>query len=369
VAQDAKRIRYAVVGAGNIAQVAVLPAFEHASENSELVALLSSDRTKTEELKKRYSLEATGSYDELEAVCRRARVDAVYLATPNSTHRELAARAARSGLHVLCEKPMAMTVEDCEAMARACEEHGVKLMVAYRLHFDEANLSVIEIVQSGAIGTVQSFTSVFAQQVRPGDIRTQGDLGGGALFDMGIYCINAARCIFRAEPVEVVGYQTHDADRFREVDESTFATMRFSDDRFAQFACSQGLADVSSYRVVGTDGDVQLEPAYDYAVSLKRVLTVGGKRSQTTYGKRDQFAPELAYFSECILEDREPEPSAEEGIADVRVLEAIAQATRSGKPVALGSFQRRRYPGAELRRVMPPVEKPEPVKAPPPSMG
>jgi predicted dehydrogenase len=210
---------------------------------------------------------------------------------------------------------------------------------------------------------------MFTQQARRGDVRTRKETGGGALYDMGIYCVNAARCLFRAEPSEVFGYQTHDDDRFRDVDGSTFATMRFRDGRIAQFVCSQGLADLSSYCVIGTEGHLLLEPAYDYAEELKAVLTVHGRSTTTLYPKHDQFAPEFIHFSECILDDEEPEPSAEEGIADIRVLEAIAGAALSGRPARLAPFLRRRYPSIELRQVKPPVEKPEPIHAQPPTSG
>jgi predicted dehydrogenase len=162
------KIRYAVVGVGNIAQVAVLPAFEHAKENSELCALVSGDPEKLEELGARYGVSATGSYDEMEDILAEARADAVYIALPNTLHREFTERAARAGVNVLCEKPMAMTEEDCEAMIRVTEERRVKLMIAYRLHFEEANLLAMEIARSGQLGEPHYMSSVFSHNVRPG---------------------------------------------------------------------------------------------------------------------------------------------------------------------------------------------------------
>src|SRR5882672_4733507 len=131
-----EKVRYAVVGAGNIAQVAVLPAFAHAKENSELVALISGDGEKRRALRERYNLTLDGGYDELESILERGRIDAVYIATPNTLHKEYALRAASAGVHVLCEKPLAPTVRDCAVMARTCQENAVKLMAAYRLHFE-----------------------------------------------------------------------------------------------------------------------------------------------------------------------------------------------------------------------------------------
>lgn len=367
MARDGKRVRYAVVGLGNIAQVAVLPAFQHATENSELVALVSGDAKKREELSKRYSVEHVGSYDELESVLERSKADVAYIATPNTLHRPLTERAAKACVHVLCEKPMATSVADCEAMIRAADENGVKLMIAYRLHFEEANLKAIEAVKSGKIGSIRAFTSEFAQQVRPGDIRTRKELGGGALYDVGIYCLNAARYIFESEPIEVFAYETAGDERFEGVDETTMAILRFPDDKIAQFVCSQGLADVSTYRVLGSKGDLKLDPAYGYANELKCHLTIDGETQVVTYSKRDQFAPELVYFSDCILDDREPEPSGEEGLADVRVLEAIARSAERGQPILLPNFERRRRPDISLEMQKPPVEKPETVHAPSPS--
>ena len=131
-------IRYAVVGLGHIAQVAVLPAFRHAQRNSRLVALVSDDAAKRRKVGKKYRVERTYSYDDYEA-CLEG-VDAVYIALPNSLHAEYTVRAARAGVHVLCEKPMAVTAAECEAMIDACGEQRVKLMIAYRLHFEEVTL-------------------------------------------------------------------------------------------------------------------------------------------------------------------------------------------------------------------------------------
>ena len=363
-----RKIRYAVIGLGNIAQVAVLPAFAHARENSELVALVSSDRKKLRELAKRYEVEFTGSYDEMEKLLAEAEVDAAYIALPNSEHRKVTESLARLGIHVLCEKPMAMSSADCEAMIRAAEAGGVKLMIAYRLHFEMANLAAIEHLRKGSIGDPLLFSSVFCHQVRRGDIRTQSDTGGGALYDMGVYCVNAARYLFGAEPEEVLAIQLAGTDsRFQTVDATSSAIIRFPGDRLAQFTASQGAADVGEYRVVGSKGDVRLDPAYEYVGELKQFLTVDGKTREATFAKGDQFAPELIYFSRCILEDREPEPSGREGLADVRVLEAIVRSAKLGKAVRLDPFPQKRHPTRRMAMKRPPVRKIDTVRAPSPS--
>jgi predicted dehydrogenase len=366
--QRSSKVRYAVIGLGNIAQVAVLPAFAHARENSELVALVSSDRKKLKALGKRYDVELLGGYEDIADLLSRGRIDAVYIAVPNHLHRGMTEVVAKHGVHVLCEKPMAMTVRDCESMIRVTEKNGVKLMIAYRLHFERANLDAIERIRKGEIGDPHVFSSVFCHQVREGDIRTRQSTGGGALYDVGVYCVNAARYLFRAEPVEVFGVQLVGSDRrFAEVDGTTSALLRFPDHRVAQFTASQGAADVAEFRVVGSKGDIRLDPAYEYAGGLKEYLTVQGKTKEKLFPKGDQFAPELVYFSECIRRDKDPEPSGEEGLADVRVLEAIAASARTGKNVKLTPYSRQKRPSARQAMKKPPVRKRETVHAPSPS--
>jgi predicted dehydrogenase len=367
---EARKIRYAVVGAGNIAQVAVLPAFEHARENSELVAIVSGDPEKRAELTKRYDIAHSGDYAEFEAVLERAQADAVYIALPNSQHREYTERAARAGAHVLCEKPMAEKVADCEAMIQACRDHEVRLMIAYRLHFEEATLKAIEIAQSGKLGQLRMFTSIFSQQVREGDIRTQSALVGGAIYDMGVYPINAVRNLFRAEPEEVFATCVRGKDpRFDGVDEITTAVLRFADGRVAQLSASLAAADVSSYRIVGSAGDLRVEPAFEYRGELKHYLTLKGKTTETTFEQRDQFAPELITFSRCILAGEEPEASGEEGLADVRIVQAILESAKSGETVNLPPFQRSARPDMRQQIHAPAVGEVSTVNAPSPSQS
>jgi predicted dehydrogenase len=306
-----RKIRYAVVGLGHIAQVAVLPAFAHARRNSQLAAVVSDDRTKRREIAKRYHLDRTFSYDQFDDCLKQ--VDAVYIALPNSMHAEYTIRAAQAGVHVLCEKPMAVTVEDCRRMIAACRKGWVKLMIAYRLHFETLNLAAMDLARRGQLGELKFFTSSFSMTVRRGDIRTKQAYGGGTLYDIGVYCINAARNLFRAEPTQVSAVSINSGlATLAEIDETTAATLRFGDDRLATFVTSFNAADVAAYRIVGTKGDLHADPAYEYAESLKYSLTLDSRTTNKTVGKRDQFGPELLYFSDCILNDRQPEPSGEE---------------------------------------------------------
>jgi predicted dehydrogenase len=248
---------------------------------------------------------------------------------------------------------MAVSVREGEAMVRAAALHDVRLMVAYRLHFEQANLQAVRIAQSGDLGPLRLFDSLFTMQVKDGNSRLRSDLGGGPLADIGIYCINAARYLFRAEPYEVTAFQAAGYDpRFRSVEEAVGAVLRFPEGRLATFTCGFGAAGVSRYTVAGTKGTLRLEPAYSHADPLTHHLRIGERSSRRTFPKRDQFAPELIHFARCVREGREPQPSGREGLADLRVIEAIRRSARTGRAVSLPPYD----PGArpdlsrEIRR-------------------
>jgi glucose-fructose oxidoreductase len=353
-------IRYAVIGQGYFAQSAILPAFANA-KRCELAALFSDDATKLRALRRRYGVEYALPYDQLDEFLESNTVDAVYIALPNDLHAAFAERAAAAGVHVLCEKPIAGTSAEAERMINACARAKVKLMIAYRLHFEAANLSAIELIRRGTVGEPRFFSSVFSQQVSPDNIRTQRARAGGPLRDIGIYQINAARCLFRDEPTEVLAAAaTKRADpRFREVDEQVSAVLRFPGERLAQITCSFGAYAQSSYEVVGTKGRLRVSPAFQVASDLVLEIEVGGKTKTRRFEKSDQVAPELDEFAACIQENRDPEPSGREGLADLRVIEAIDAAVRHGGRAAVERVYPERRPGIRQSRKAPARERPE----------
>ncbi|HWL93436.1 MAG TPA: Gfo/Idh/MocA family oxidoreductase [Phycisphaerae bacterium] len=363
-----EKVRYAVVGLGYIAQAAVLPAFAHARENSELTALISDDALKLRKLGKKYRVENLYTYEEYWVALRSGEFDAVYIALPNSMHAEYSIDALREGIHVLCEKPMAVTSQECRAMIGAARAAGRKLMIAYRLHFEEANMEAVRIAQSGKLGDLRFFTSTFSMNVKPGDIRLQAELGGGPLNDIGIYCINAARYLFCDEPEEVTAVAVScDDRRFREVPEMVAATMRFPKDRVATFLCGFNAGDVSEYRVVGERGSLLVEPAYELAEALGHTLTIGDKTRECAFSRRDQFAPELVHFSECIRHNLDPSPSGEEGLADMLIIEALNESIQTQRPVKVKAIEPPSRPGPALEMRKRPVRKPKLIAVTPPS--
>ncbi len=357
---SSKKVRFAVVGLGHIAQIAVLPAFENASEKCELTGFISDDPEKLEKLSKTYQVSNCWSYDEYEEALVSNKFDAVYVALPNDMHKEFTMKAAKAGIHVLCEKPMALNADECEAMLAAAEKNKIKLMIAYRLHFEKANMTAVDMIKSGKIGDPRVFNTSFTMQVREGNIRTQSEHGGGPLMDIGIYCINASRYLFQDEPIEVIAMTAQSNDpRFSEIEESLSAVMKFPGERLASFACSFGAADMGRFEVVGTEGSITLDPAYEYAVELQLKLKSGKEEQTTKLSKHDHFAPELLHFAECILEDKQPNPSGHEGLNDLRVIDAIRESVKTGSAVKIKTDPEASKPNKELVKEKPGVEKPE----------
>lgn len=366
---EERKVGYAVIGLGHISQTAVLPAFAHA-RNSRLAALVSGDAQKLARLSKTYKGARTYGYDRLDECLASEDVDAVYIAVPNTRHAELAVRAARSGAHVLCEKPMATTEEECRRMIDACRDSDVKLMVAYRLHFDEANLRAVDVVRSGRLGEPRIFSSVFSYQAKPGNIRLRLETGGGPAWDIGTYCVNAARYLFADEPNEVSAFAAASEDpRFTEVEEGMAVLMRFPGGKLASFVCSYGAASEGRYNLVGTEGSLWLDNAFDYEGERRLVWTAKGRAREKAIPESDQFGAEISYFSDCVLSGREPEPSGLEGLADVRVISAIYRAAATGQPERMEAVPIHERPTLAQAIRRPPVSRASTVHVAAPTQG
>lgn len=359
-----KKIRYGVVGLGNIAQQAVLPAFKNASANSILTTIISEDKQKLKVLAKKYKVANCYLFEDMEECFQKQEIDALYIATPNDHHREIVELAAKYKINILCEKPMAVTHSDCIYMDTAAKKNNIKLMVAYRLHFESANLEAIKMCRQGTLGDLKFFNSSFSYQVKDKkNIRLNPtSVGGGALYDIGIYCINAARYLFKSEPIEVVGFSaTSDDPRFINTEETTSAILRFPDDKLAAFTVSFGAFDSSDYEIIGEKGRIRLENAYEYAapMELRTFLKSkdGMKKATRKFKKRDQFSAEILYFSDCILKNKTPEPGPVEGSADVKIIEAILTSIHTKAPVSLEPVQKTTYASQKQKFARPGVRK------------
>ncbi len=361
----ARKVRYAVVGLGDIAQEALMPGVAHTG-NSEITALVSGDPAKLDALGKRYGVADRYSYERFPELLRSGTIDAIYLATPNWRHAEFAVPALEAGIHVLCEKPLEVSAQQARAMIDAAARGGAKLMTAYRLHFEPATLDAIRRIRAGELGTLIAFTACFTQMVDPANHRATNGIEAGPLFDMGAYPINAIRYLFGAEPLEVVSAVgvRHAEAGLGDLDDTIAVTLRLPGDRLAQFTVSYYANNVDSLIIAGTRGSIEMNPAFGFGQGLEHHRQIGDAQSHETYKATDQFGGELRYFSDCILEDREPEPDGEEGLADLLVIEAIVTALRTGERVAIEPLQRtRRIAPDAQEQTLRAVSAPQPVNA------
>jgi predicted dehydrogenase len=351
-------IRFAVVGAGWISQEAFLPGVAQ-SGNARVTALVTGDPGKAARLAAFHDIPEVVPYAGYDALVGSDRIDAVYVALPNSMHADYAIRAARAGKHVMVEKPLACTVAESEAMIAAARDAGVLLMTAYRLHNEPGTVAVLEAIRSGAIGRPLFFQSLFGFQSQPGNHRLKAQHWGGPLQDLGVYCINAARHVFGEEPVEATAtlHQPADDTRFTEVEASIAATLRFPSGGIAQFIVSFGAAQIDSYRVVGTSGDIELDPGFRFETATRMRVRRDGVVEETPFPQVDHFGGQVAYFADCIAAGQAPESDGEEGLADMRVLLAIEESARSRAPVAISIPARPRHPTADMVRTRPVTDR------------
>ena len=347
-------IRYAVVGAGWISQEAFLPGVAQ-SGNSVISAIVTGDLAKGRTLADFHRVPRVVPYDAYDALLAEDAVDAVYIALPNSLHADYAIRAARAGKHILVEKPLATTEAEGLAMIEAARQAGVFLMTAYRLHNEPGTLAVLAHLRKGSIGTPLLFQSIFSFQMAAGNHRLRAEHWGGPLQDVGVYCVNAARHVFAEEPFEATATLTQPKDdpRFAEVEATIAATLRFPSGGIAQFIGSFGAGAVDNYRVVGSLGDIELDPGFKFETATKMRLRRNGVTEEVTFPQIDHFGAQVAYFSDCIAASVPPEADGEEGLADMRALLAIEAAARTGQPQAITSPPRPRHPTPDMVRLAP----------------
>ena len=351
-------IRYAVVGAGWISQEAFMPAVA-ATGNSRMQAIVSGSPAAARSLADFHGVPEIVSYADYDALIQSDRIDAVYIALPNSMHADYAIRALKAGKHAMVEKPLATTLAECTAMIAAAKESGALLMTAYRLHNEPGTIAAIEAIRAGKIGKPVHFSSSFAFQSALGNHRLQANHWGGPLQDIGVYCLNAARHVFGAEPTEVHAMASRPLDdpRFAEIDAHLAVTLRFPDAGLAQFFCSFGAALVEYYRVLGTEGEITVDPGFRFESAMAMRLKRGDDVEVTQFPAVDHFSGQIAYFSDCIASGTQPEADGHEGMNDMRALLAIEQSIRTGTNVEVHAPPRPRHIDSSQQRQFAPTQK------------
>ncbi|HEY4358551.1 MAG TPA: Gfo/Idh/MocA family oxidoreductase [Acidobacteriaceae bacterium] len=338
-----QRIGFAIVGIGRLSIDQILPAFGR-TRLCKPVALVSGSADKAQKIASQYGIKSSSiySYSNYEQLARNPEVKVVYVVLPNSMHAEYTTRAARVGKHVLCEKPMATSVADCETMIAACRFANVKLMIAYRQQYEPMNREMVKMIRSGKLGQVHSYMATLTQnQDDPSQWRLHKALaGGGCLSDVGIYCLNASRFWSGEEPVEVFGqtFQPASDPRFTEVEAACNFTLRFPSGLIA--SCNSGYAaHRSSFaRIEGSDGWAQLSPSFGYSglkLQYNKLFEGHGTDFQPSVSEKDQFALEMDHMALCVMRNRQPHTPGEEGLQDIRIVEAIYESARTNRPVNL----------------------------------
>ncbi|MBV9611390.1 MAG: Gfo/Idh/MocA family oxidoreductase [Acidobacteriaceae bacterium] len=324
-----RRLRYCIVGLGRISMQHFMPACKM-SQNSQVTALVSGHRDKAEKMAADYNVPAKNiySYENYDEIAGNKDIDAVYVALPNSMHAEYTIRAANAGKHVLCEKPMATTVKDSEAMIRACKAANRKLLIAYRCHYEPTNLRAIKMIRDGMLGSVQTIETANGFNIRPGEWRLDRKLaGGGPLLDVGIYSLNACRYLTGEEPEHIEAYcSVIDKDgRFQGVEENVSWTMRFPSGIVAACTTSYGARMNGSFTVNGARGRLHVEPAFAYQGLHLKAEIEGQAPIDEPNPNQDpsQFVAEADYFAQCVFEDKQPRSSGEEGLRDMQCMAEI----------------------------------------------
>jgi predicted dehydrogenase len=269
---------------------------------------------------------------------------------------------------VLLEKPMEVSSAKCQEILDAQKGSSAKLMIAYRLHFEPATISVLSLVRSGKLGTLRFFNSSFAQRVKPENHRALNGALAGPVLDMGPYPVNAARNLFEAEPTEVSAFGCRNPEAgLHDFDDTVAVTLRFPENRLAQFVLSYTANAIDSYTVVGSEGSLVVSPGFTYGKGLAYKLTIGTDEKHETFKHTDQFGGEMKYFSDCILNGKDPEPDGEEGLCDVRVLEAIIRSLETGNQQTLAPMKRAKRIVPDQVEKLAAVKPPEPIHAESPS--
>ncbi len=336
-----RKAGYAIVGLGSYALNNIIPQLQRC-RLSRLTALVSGDPAKAKRVAAEHGVPERSiySYQNFDRIRDNPDVDVVYVILPNSMHAEYTIRAAKAGKHVLCEKPMAVSAAECQAMIAACRQAGRKLMIGYRSQFEPHNIHAMRLSREKAVGRSRFVQSEHGFPIGdPSQWRLNRKLaGGGSLMDIGIYSVQALRYTSGEEPLSVTARESTDRSdpRFREVEDMidwTFA--------FPSGAIGHGFSSYSSghshIRLTGETGWIDLEPATSYAGQRMRVRRRQGEEQVTPPPGPaiNQFVGQLDHMAECVLTGRDPIVPGEEGMRDLRIMEAIYRSAREGRTIRL----------------------------------
>ncbi len=327
-------VRWGVLGAAKIAVEKVIPAMK-ASHFCDVVAIASRELEKARAAAKRLSIpKAFGSY---ESLLDDRDIDAVYIPLPNHLHVPWSIRSLRSGKHVLCEKPIALSVAEAQQLLAEAQKYPrLKIMEAFMYRFHPQWQRTRQMVRDGEIGDLRTIHSFFSYyNVDPGNIRNMADLGGGALMDIGCYGVSLARFIFEAEPWRVCGMMEYDA-QFK-VDRLTSAMLEFTSGT-ATFTCATQLAPYQRVQILGTKGRIEIEIPFNAPPDKPCRIwhQAHGKLKELAFDICDQYAIQGDLFSQAIIDNTDVPTPLDDAIANMKVIEAIVSSARQAQWVLCG---------------------------------
>ncbi len=349
------RVRYAVVGLGHLALEEILPALS-TCKKSKLTALVSGSPDKMKKVAAQYGVKPENcySYQTYDQIRNNKEVDVIYIVLPNSLHKEYVIRGAKAGKHILCEKPMSISAQECRDMIDACNKAGVKLMVAYRIQYEPHNRKLREMVQQKVFGNPKLLEACNSQSsANPQHWRHKLALaGGGSLPDIGLYCLNTARFVLGEEPMEVFAYKysTPGNPLFTEVEELISWQMRFPSGVVASCTSDYNVHETRRYRTMCEKGWLNIDQAFSYHGQKLNSARAEGKierKEDIGLAEKNQFATEIDHFSGCVIDNKKPFTPGEEGLQDHIIMEAIYQSAREGKPVQIKGLMAGNYRGPE----------------------
>ena len=334
-AQTQKKLGVALVGLGSLSEKQIAPALLK-TRNCRLAGIVTGTPSKAAEWQKKYNLPANAiyNYDNMHTMSKNKDIDIVYVVTPNALHLRDAKVAAEAGKHVFCEKPLEINTERAQQIVDICKKAGVQLGVGYRLQFEPNNLECVRLAREKVLGDVRIIDANFGFAIGdPTQWRLKHDLaGGGALMDVGIYCLQTARMITGEDPIWISAAEVKtDSVKFKEVDETITWIMKFPSGVTANCTSTYGANGFQGFRVGTTRGWFGLDPAYYY----------NGNRGRRSDGPEinipvaDQFATELEDFADCVINKRQSKVSGEMGVTDVRYMMAVYESIKKGRPVTL----------------------------------
>lgn len=340
-----QRVGFAVMGLGRLTLGEILPAFS-SCQLARPVALISGRREKARLAGKSYGIgeDSLFSYDEIHELAKRPDIQAVYIVTPNALHEKQVEALAAAGKHILCEKPMARSSAEARRMINACEKAHVKLMIAYRCHYEPFNQAVKQLVQSGELGRPKLVEAINTQMQGNADQwRFKPELsGGGALPDIGLYCLNGTRAVLGEEPESLFAQMVSPSDdpRYKGLDETFSFMLRFPSGVIANCATSYGAHESKDLRIQLEKGWISLENAFAYTGHCLRIGRRQGDHKTVTEWRlpaKNQFTLEIDHFAHCILNDLPPRTDGKEGLRDQELMEALYQSARTGKMIHLSA--------------------------------